>query len=48
MSEPESWWYAFMQRDFIEVTFSLSPILMQWFTMQRKFSRSERVSSVGR
>jgi len=36
-----------MQRDFVEVTFSLSPILMQWFTMQRKFS-SERVSSVGR
>ena len=34
------------QSDFIEVTFSLSPILTQSFTMQRKSSRRDRISSV--
>src|SRR2546426_11252310 len=49
-SECHTWsgWYALMQSDFIEVTFSLSPILTQSFTMQRKSSRRDRISSVGR
>src|SRR5437879_1139184 len=37
-----------MQSDFIEVRFSLSPNRTQSFTMQRKSSRRERISSVGR